>query len=244
MQRGSVIAAVSSAVVAVALLGGCTAASSPPADDDTADAAPAEQVVAEDGELRLVEPHGAERVLTRLAPEDGDVVHASVRPGEHGSRTVLVLTRIVDGALASDEPVARAPVRYELRYLVVDDHEVTDLYWMPWRLQVDESLAAVLDVPPRPVWHPEGDAIAWLEWTADGTRLRTVGWRDDGDAANPSDDAEAYALEEVPPGTQLESWDQDGAGRPVLIGRGAQGTWQIVVEPGDGQVDVRALGDA
>jgi hypothetical protein len=178
-------------------------------------------------ELVLRGPNGTLRTLAELDPaEDGEVVHASVRPGDHGTLTVLALTR------AESE----AGPRYELRYLVADDDRASDLYWFPWRLQVVDDLTTVLDAPPLPVWSPDGATVAWVEWDEQGTRLRTVGWRDEGTSSNPSDEASAYRLDGVPPGTQLDTWEVGPDGIPVLRGDDGETVWRIRLDVGRGAV--------
>jgi hypothetical protein len=174
-------------------------------------------------ELRLVQADGSSRALAELDPaEDGELLHATLRPGDRGTVTVLALTR----TLQIDDP------RYELRYLVADEQGVTDLYWFPWRLQVAEDLVAVLDAPPLPIWSPDGASVAWVEWDADGAVLRTVGWRDDGESSNPSDDQSAYRLEGVPAGTQLDTWEVGSDGVPVLRGIDGSSVWRIRLDVG------------
>ena len=164
---------------------------------------------------------GASLELVRLTEDDGDPVHASLRPGDHDVDILLMLNRVEDGSGA----------RFELRYLTFDESgDVSDLFWFPWRLQVDEELATILDVPPLPVWSPDGDTVAWIEWVADGTRLRTVGWYSDDRSTNPSDATAAYSLVEVPPGAQLEAWETASDGDPVLVARGETTTWRIELE--------------
>jgi len=176
------------------------------------------EVRIEDGALIWRAPDGEERLVATTNPStDGELVHAALRPGDRDRHTVLALTRVdgVDG------------VRYELRYATIDGEGVTDLYWFPWRLQVDEDLAATLDAPPVPVWAPDGDTLAWLEWGPDGTRLRTIGWRDEDLSSNPSDEVATYAIDEVPAGTQLRSWQVADDGVPVLQGSDGDTTWKI-----------------
>jgi hypothetical protein len=174
-------------------------------------------------QLRLVQADGSSRTLAELDPgEDGELLHATLRPGERGTVTVLALTRTLEAA----DP------RYELRYLVADELGVTDLYWFPWRLQVAEDLVDVLDAPPLPIWSPDGASVAWVEWDADGTVLRTVGWRDDGESSNPSDDQSAYRLEGVPAGTQLDTWEVGSDGVPVLRGIDGSSVWRIRLDVG------------
>lgn len=170
-----------------------------------------------------------ERVLTTTSPDaDGDLVHATLRPGDRDRQTVLVLAR------APGEPD-----RYELRYLNVAGDEVTDLYWFPWRLQVADDLAAVSDVPPVPVWAPDGDAVAWLEWGAGGTRLRVVGWHDEPRSSNPTDDTATYRVADVPAGTVLEAWERDEDGTPVLRGRNGDTSWRIRLDTDSEQASVQ-----
>jgi hypothetical protein len=213
------------AFAVVAFLSGCGGGGGPSegstAPETAADRTETVEIVGD--ELHLVRGEGVPRTLAVLDPaEDGELVHASLRPGRHGTLTVLALTRTVadDGA------------RYELRYLVADDETATDLYWFPWRLQVVDQLSSVYDAPPLPVWSPDGSAVAWVEWDGEGTRLRTVAWRDEGAASNPSDDASAYQLEGVPPGTQLDTWDVGSDGVPVLRGVDGDTVWRIRLDVG------------
>jgi hypothetical protein len=174
-------------------------------------------------ELRLRGPDATSRTLATLDPaQDGELIHASVRPGDHGTLTVLALTRMA---------METGP-RYELRYLVADEEDASALYWFPWRLQVDDELTSVLDAPPLPVWSPDGTAVAWVEWDATGTKLRTVGWRDEGASSNPSDDANAYRLDGAPPGIQLEAWEVGPDGVPVLRGHEGETVWRIRLDVG------------
>lgn len=163
------------------------------------------------------------RTLWSLDDAEGTLVHAALRPGVHDEDTVVALTRVAEGRSE----------RYELRYLVATDDDVTDLFWFPSRLQVAEELPAILDVPPLPVWSPDGHAVAWIEWVDQGTRLRTVGWIDDGETRNPSDDASAYALADVPAGVQLEDWQTDPSGDPILLGSQDDQPYRIQLAIGD-----------
>jgi hypothetical protein len=215
------------AVVAL-LLGGC-------ASDDPEVHGPTVQV-SDGGRTLLLDEGGRQRELVELPEEDGALVHATVRPGEHDQLTVLALARVEEPWPASDDAeitggaVEDSSTRYELRYLVVDD-EASELFWFPWRLQVDATVAQVLDVPPVPVWAPDGSAVAWVEWSAtDGTKLRTVGWIDDGFSQNPSDDASVYRLAEVPAGVQLDHWETDAEGNAVMVGAGDGANWRITVD--------------
>lgn len=192
-----------------------------PGSGDAVTVAAAPEVRIDRDRLVLRDADGGEVVLAVTDPAvDGELLHAALRPGDRERQTVLALARAHgDGG-----------ARYELRYLSVDGDEVTDLYWFPWRLQVAEDLATTLDAPPVPVWAPDGEAVAWLEWGRDGTRLRTVAWHDEAVTSNPSDDAATYRLDEVPAGTRLEAWDLDQDGRPVLRGQDGDTTWRIVVD--------------
>lgn len=185
------------------------------------------RAVVEGSDLVLVAADGERSVVASV--EDAELLHAEVRPGDAEWVTVLALTR------ASD--------RYELRYLTVRDGEASELYWFPSRLQVTPDSVAVTDVPTLPVWAPDGSSLAWLEWDADGTRLRTVGWIDHDLGTNPSDEAAAYALRELPVGTQLASWEHDDDGTPVLVTRGeGDDRWRIRIEEGEPIVALEPIG--
>lgn len=208
--------------VALTLTALLTAACSiPAADDEPPTSSVAEDVSAAtiDGDdLILVAADGSRTVVATVT--DAELLHAEVRPGASAATTVLALTRTHD--------------RYELRYLSVAEGEVSDLYWFPSRLQVDPGSARIVDVPPLPVWAPDGSGVAWLEWDAEGTRLRTVGWFDHDLGDNPSDDQAAYVLDELPLGTQLATWEVDVDGTPVLITHGeGDERWRIRLEAGE-----------
>jgi hypothetical protein len=92
-------------------------------------------------------------------------------------------------------------------------------------------------VPPLPVWAPDGSGLAWIEWDEDGAQLRTVGWYDHDLGTNPSDEQATYALDGVPPGTQLERWEQAEDGTTELVTRTEDGErWRIRVEAEDASV--------
>lgn len=214
------------AVVLAVTLSACAGttgdtAGTDPGSADSVSATAQPQVRIDGDRLVLTATDGTERVVAVTDPtSDGELLHATLRPGDRDRQTVLAVARAQgDGG-----------ARYELRYLSVDGDEVTELYWFPWRLQVAEDLATTLDQAPVPVWSPDGDAVAWLEWGSEGTRLRTVAWHDEAVTSNPSDDAATYRLDEVPAGTRLEAWDLDQDGRPVLRGHDGDTTWRIVVD--------------
>jgi hypothetical protein len=212
--RGSLVAAL---LALAALLAGCSASG----DTGQPGARGGGPVVGFAGaELQLTESDGTSRTLAELDPRrDGEPVHAALRPGDAEGTTVVVLTRTDDGG-------GGVP-RYELRYLVADAAGTSELYWFPWRLQVDDGLTGVLDAAPIPVWAPDGGSLAWVEWDEQGTRLRTVRWRDDGAGSNPSDDAAVYRLAGVPPGTQLAGWEIGSDGVPILRGVEGDTVWNI-----------------
>ena len=72
-------------------------------------------------------------------------------------------------------------------------------------------------MPTVPVWAPGGDRIAWLEWDAGGTRLRTLGWLTYETGTNPSEDGTDDAVHDVPVGSQLTAWELDTDGTDVLL---------------------------
>lgn len=216
-------------VLCLASIAGCVVQPGPAPEPD---ASPARSVVVEDDELVLREGNDR-RTLTTFDDADGTPIHAALRPGETHDETVVVLWRVAD----PDDPLTE---RYELRYLVATDESVSELYGFPAGQQVAAESPAILDVAPVPVWSPEGDAIAWIEWVEQGTRLRTVGWTDDGGIPNPSDEAAAYALADVPPGVQLEDWRTSADGDPVLLGRQGDRPYRIRLALGDSPTGVTA----
>jgi hypothetical protein len=219
------------AVAVAVLVAGCADAGAPDAGassagdlaggtsagaDRPAEVPPTVRIDGDD--LVLVE---GDRATTLASLDDGELLHAEVRPGTRPDDAVTVLA------------LARTDGRYELRYVTRAGGVVTDLYWFPSRMQIDPAAASVLDVPTVPVWAPDGSAVAWLEWTAEGTRLRTVGWLDHDAGTNPSDDQATYRLHELPIGSQLAAWEVDPSGTPVLVARDADGdTWRIRLEDG------------
>jgi hypothetical protein len=167
------------------------------------------------------------RELAALPAADGEVVHTAVRPSRTDPLTVLVLVR-------RDDP--GAGIRYELRYAVdAGEERLRDL---PDHLQVDAATAAVLDVPPLPVWAPDGSAVAWVEWNPLGTQLRALGWEVDDRWTRPASDAVAYRLDEVPPGVQLDGWEDGEHGVVVLTGWRDGERWRIAVESDEQRVAV------
>lgn len=192
-----------------------------PAESHSAEASERSVEVVDDEVILLA--GDTRRSLSTLDPDEGAAVHAALRPGNHDEDTVLLLTRV-------DDELGQ---RYELRYLIATADTVSELFWFPWRLQVAEEVPAILDVAPLPVWAPDGSMVAWVEWVEQGTRLRTVGWIDDGDTRNPSDDASAYALADVPAGIQLETWQTDVSGEPVLSGHHGDQPYRIRLALGE-----------
>jgi hypothetical protein len=219
-RRAVALGPVALLACAAIVFGACASgggAAAPDADASAGDATVAAPVAEIDGP-DLVLRRGDDRT-TLASLEDGELVHAIVRPGERDAVTVLALAR-TDG-------------RYELRYVTRTPEATTDLYTFPSRLQVDPDTARVDDAPTLPVWAPDGSALAWLEWGTDGTRLRTVGWFDHDAGTNPSDDHATYRLDDVPAGSQLEAWEVDADGTAVLLVRTDEGErWRLRLEPG------------
>jgi hypothetical protein len=179
----------------------------------------------------LVGEDRAPVTLARLAPHEGDVVHVAPRPGPHDELTVVLLTRREEGI---------AP-RFSLRYVVHGRTGTSRALSFPAFLQVDEATATVFDVPPVPVWAPDGSALAWVDWNHDTTHLRAVGWVDDGVRQHPSLEAVVYRLDDVPPGVQLQAWERGVGATAVLIGWFGEDQWRIVVDTSNGSAAV-ALG--
>jgi hypothetical protein len=227
------------ALAAAFVVAGC-APSSGPDDGDPTTSAPAGTAAQDEADLPSADVDGQEvvlttedgaRVLAVVDEREGQPVHATLRPGDE-DHTVLVLTRVVEHGAA----------RYELRYVVTTADEVSELFWFPWRLQVDEDTAATLDVAPTPVWAPDGSALAWVEWSAVGTRLRTVGWVDDGTSRNPSDETASYPLDEVPAGVQLHTWERAPDGDTVLVGSLDGQPYRIELDVGGEGPEVTPVG--
>jgi hypothetical protein len=166
----------------------------------------------------LVADDDPPRELAAVPAHDGEVVHTAVRPSRTDPLTVLVLVRCHD---------QQAGIRYELRYAVDAGEERLEV--LPDHLQMDRGIAAVLDVPPLPVWAPDGSAVAWVEWNPLGTQLRALGWDVEGDRSRPAREAVAYRLDEVPPGVQLDGWE-DGDDGVVMSGRRDDERWRITVD--------------
>jgi hypothetical protein len=205
------------------LLGGCRSAGDRDVSSSAVEEVAGVPAATIDGDrLLLLDARGTPRAIATVGADEGEFVHAAIRPGDRDRTTVLALTRVPDDARP----------RYELRYVVDEPAGATDLYWFPWRLQVDEALADVVDTPPLPVWSPDGATVAWVEWDADGALLRTVEWRDDGVSSNPSDDVAAYRLEGVAPGAQLEAWEVGSDGVPLLRAVEGSTTWRIRLDVG------------
>ena len=176
-------------------------------------------VVARDGDLVLLDGEGVRTPLASLQDPEERIEHVALRPGERESETVLAL-------ISADR-------RYELRYLVVDtDEGPSDLFSLPWRMQVDQDLDADDHVAPWPVWAPDGSAVAWLESDEAGTRLRTVGWADHERANNPSDELAAYAVDEVPANAQLQRWEDTRTGS-TFVAHDGEVEWHIELGSGD-----------
>jgi hypothetical protein len=183
------------------------------------------QVDAEGTTHLLLHENGPPRELAALPAGDGEVVHTAIRPNRTDPLTVLVLVRC-DGGDAGP--------RYELRYVVdAGEERLEDL---PDHLQIDAAIAAVLDVPPLPVWAPDGSAVAWVEWNPLGTQLRALGWDVADQRSRPATEAVAYRLDEVPPGVQLDGWEDGDHGDVVLTGWRDGERWRIAVEPGEQRV--------
>ncbi len=176
--------------------------------DDPADGGPRARI---DGwTIELDGPDGPVPVAA-VSPAEGTPVHVAARPGDGPTATLLVVVR---------SAVVPGP-RYVLRYLDVDLAALDadragsppELWWLPWRLQIDAEHGAGLDTAPRPVWSPDGSTVAWVEWDPDGTVLRLLDWSDDGPTATTS-----TPLEQVPPGLSLQAWQQAEDGQDVLLG--------------------------
>jgi hypothetical protein len=219
-------------LVAGCLAAGCASAprgpeANDPVGSDPAVSAPAEdlattiavEVDAAGTAHLLVTDDEPPRELAAVPADDGEVVHTSVRPSRTDPLTVLVLVR-------RDDP--ESGTRYELRYAVdTGEERLEDL---PEHLQGDAGTAAVLDVPPLPVWAPDGSAVAWVEWNPLGTQLRALGWDVEDDRTRPASEAVAYRLDEVPPGVQLDGWEDGDDGDVVMTGRRDDERWRITVQ--------------
>jgi hypothetical protein len=197
-------------LLALLALGACTATETPP-DEVAAPATQPTWVDVEVGDDELVLDVDDERqrhTVARLDGEQhGEVLHASLRPGEHASTTVLLLTR--------DEG------RYELRYLLADAEGASELYGLPWRLQVDEELARVADVAPTPVWAPDGSHDRLARVGRGGHAPADRGLDRPRGRSNPSDESRSYRDRRRPSGHAARALGADGS-RPALHGHDGQ----------------------
>lgn len=216
-----------------------------PGDDDTSDA-PAEDAEPASDVTDLegveVQPEGQELMLRiddevlivgLLDPEGESFYrHATIWPGSTRDDLTIVA-------------VSQAEGMYDLRWLTVTDGaEDTPVQAFPTHLQPDTEMVAAADVAPNPVFSPDGDSLAWLDWNAEGAvSLRTVGWDEGPGTGRTEDDNASFALDELPAGVQLQSWeavegdtselhvtDQEGESWTITIRRQADGA--LALPPG------------
>ncbi len=182
----------------------------PDADEAPDDGEPGEGVEEVAGEPGVLEPavavHGAElllvtpdgaRTLVEL-PQEGHSTFLSVavRPGSTPEDLTVVTVTTAEGF-------------EDVRWTRMVDGEVVVAYEA---FEGPYAPAAASDegawVSP-PVWSPDGRSVAWLDQSADGTALRTVGWSDGPGTGDPADDNASFDLTgELPNGAQLDDWVQ------------------------------------
>lgn len=127
--------------------------------------------------------------------------HATIWPGSTRDEITVVA-------------VSEAEGMYDLRWLTVrDGEEDTPVEAFPMRYQPDTETVGATEVAVIPMFSPDGQSLAWLDWNADGdVSLRTVGWDQGPGTGRTEDDNATFALEELPAGVRLQSWEAlDGA---------------------------------
>ncbi|MCC5950114.1 MAG: hypothetical protein JJT89_16815 [Nitriliruptoraceae bacterium] len=216
---GLALAAVAGFAVTAALLQGGAATPMPDpeyaAHADRTELAP--DVEVRDGRIVVDTPQGT-RVLP--GPDDDEVVAVQARPGDDPARrTLAFVARVDDGFGARDE------VGYQHLDVVEGRLAPGPAFRLPARLQLSPEARAIDATVPEVRWSPDGDALAWIEWDAQGTWLVTLGWVDDADRRNPSEDRRRSRLLEVPPGTVLDAWTRDDG--EVFLARAGEQPYRI-----------------
>lgn len=160
-------------------------------------------LVARGADLVLVEPDGTTRTLYSF-PSEGhsSIAGVSVRPGSTvDDLTVALLTQ--------------AEGMYDVRWLHAVDGETDGA-------QLFEDPSAQLGTPvesgnvPHPVWSPEGDLLAFLSTSADGSgELTVIGWDEDAPTDDPNRAIAQFGVDAE--GLRAEEWvwtdDAEGVAR-------------------------------
>jgi hypothetical protein len=189
-----------------------------PAEDEDA-AAPAEDDGFRVDGRELIRVLDGEATVLHTLPAEGESTFeaVAVRPGDHAQLTVVVLTS--------------AEGMYDLRWLDVEGTSASELQVFDAPYRPLQDLTAAADVAPLPLWAPDGSALAWLEWNADGdVQLRTVGWDGGPGTGETETDNAAFGLD-LPAGVQLRSWTAQSDTHSVLrIESQAGDAWDLTIE--------------
>jgi hypothetical protein len=118
------------------------------------------------------------------------VTSLAVRPGsDHTDLTVAFHVATSDGG-------------HSMRYLVAREGEVTVTSFADHGGQYAVGGDIASGARPRPVWAPDGAAIAWVELPADetasGPGLRVIGWSDGPGTGSTATDNAAFTLDDIP----------------------------------------------
>ena len=193
-------------------------------------ALPAPVLVGAGQELRVLDAGGA-TVRTVEFPFEGEsfVAGLAVRPGS----TVDDLTAAI---------LTTAEGMWDLRHLRILDGEATVEVFPPAYRPGDGGSAGEGLAVRGPVWSPDGDSLAWLEFGTGDPTLRTIGWSDGPGTGERATDNAAFTLD-LPPGLVLDpaEWVAVGGSTEIRATTGEpDDVWYAVplLRQGDGALSV------